>query len=135
MPGRRRCARTAWPWPTEVTWEDVRRLVLALPGVVEGTGYGVPAFRVGGKVFANQPPNRKVADEGRVLALHDVPLDERDELIRNEPEVFFFTDHYRDYPMVLVRLPKITPDRLRPYLERSWRARAPKRLLREVSGG
>jgi hypothetical protein len=32
-----------------VTWDDVRRLALALPKVVEGTSYGTAAFHVGKK--------------------------------------------------------------------------------------
>ena len=49
-----------------------------------------------------------------------------------ELSAFFFTDHYRDYPAVLVRLPAVTAERLKPYLERSWRLRAPKRLQWEA---
>lgn len=32
-----------------MTFDDVRRLALALPRVVEGTSYGTAAFRVGKK--------------------------------------------------------------------------------------
>ena len=35
-----------------------------------------------------------------------VPQDERDMLVERAPQVFYFTDHYRDYPMVLIRLSK-----------------------------
>jgi hypothetical protein len=31
------------------TWQDVERLVAALPGVVEGTSYGGRAWKAGGK--------------------------------------------------------------------------------------
>jgi hypothetical protein len=111
-----------------MTFEEVRRLALSLPGVTEATSYGAPAFRLGKKLLACQPANPRLRDDGRVLVLMDVDLDERDELVRQEPDAFFFTDHYRGYPAVLVRLPAIAPERLRPYLERSWRLRAPKRL-------
>jgi hypothetical protein len=33
-----------------------------------------------------------------------VPHDERDMLIESKPQPFYFTDHYRDYPIVPVRL-------------------------------
>ena len=89
---------------------------------------------MGGKTFSSQPANRALADGGRVLVVYDVSPDEREALVAQEPEAFFFTDHFRDYPAVLVRLAETTPDRLRPYLERSWRRRAPKRLLK-ASGG
>jgi hypothetical protein len=110
-------------------------MALALPGVEDGTSYGAPALKVGGKTFSSQPANRALADGGRVLVVYDVSPDEREALVAQEPEAFFFTDHFRDYPAVLVRLAETTPDRLRPYLERSWRARAPKRLLKKASGG
>jgi hypothetical protein len=35
-----------------VTWDTVRQLALALPGVEEGTSYGTPAFKVKGKLLA-----------------------------------------------------------------------------------
>ncbi len=35
-----------------VTLETVRQLALELPEVEEGTSYGTPAFRVGGKILA-----------------------------------------------------------------------------------
>ena len=45
------------------------------------------------------------------------------------PETFFITDHYRDYPAMLVRLSKVDPDDLRRLLEEAWRRNASKRLL------
>jgi len=115
-----------------MTFDDVVLLALTLPGVERSTSYGAPALKVGGKPIANQPSSPALREEGRVLVLHDVGLDERAMLIEAEPEAFFFTDHYRNYPLVLVRLPAITAERLRPYLERSWRLRAPRRLRRHA---
>ena len=113
-----------------MTFDDVRALALALPGVEESTTYGAPAFKVAGKLLCCQPANPALRDDGRVLVVRDVEPEERALLVEEEPDAFFFTDHYADYPLVLVRLPHIGPDRLRPYLERSWRAHAPKRLQR-----
>lgn len=113
-----------------MTWEDVVALASELPGVEESTAYGAPALKVRGKLIACQPANAATRDGGRVAVLFNVGLDERAALIEAEPELFFSNDHFRDYPAVLVRLPNAAPDRLRPYLERSWRLRAPKRLVR-----
>ena len=115
-----------------MTFDDVRPLALALPGVAEGSSYGAPAFRVNGRVLACQPANPRLR-EG-TLVLFDVEPDEREALVAGDPDVFFFTDHYRDYPAVLVRLQAVTPERLRPYLERSWRLRAPRRRVRAREG-
>ena len=32
--------------------------------------------------------------------------DERDMLVETQPRIFYFTDHYRDWPIVLIRLPR-----------------------------
>ena len=35
-----------------VSWDEARRLALALPGAVEADHHGRPSFRVAGKIFA-----------------------------------------------------------------------------------
>ena len=114
-----------------MTFEEVRRLALSPPGVEESTSYGAPAFKVGGKLLACQRGNVRTRDEGRTLVLFDVNLDERAMLVEADPAAFFFNDHFRAYPAVLVRLPAVVAEQVRPYLARSWKLRAPKRLLRE----
>jgi hypothetical protein len=49
--------------------------------------------------------------------------------MKAEPETFYITDHYRDYPAVLVRLANVDPGMLRHLLEQAWRQAAPKRLV------
>ena len=107
-----------------MTFDEVRTVALALPGVVEGTCYGMPAFRVGGKLLCC------LRQDLDALVLIDVPVEEREVMCEAEPEVYFFTDHYRDWPAVLARLPAATGEHVQGYLERSWRKRAPKKLLK-----
>ena len=107
-----------------VTFETARRIALALPGVEEGTSYGTPAFRVAKKFFA------RLKEDGESLVVK-VGFYERKYMMEAEPEVFYITDHYRDYPAVLVRLPAIRAERLREVLEDAWRALAPRRLVAE----
>jgi hypothetical protein len=38
------------------------------------------------------------------------------------------TDHYRDYPWILLKLPEVTTSRLTELLEDSWRLASPPRL-------
>ena len=99
----------------------LRSLALALPETQEGTSYGTPAFRVKGKLFA------RLLDDGESLAVK-VDLEEREFVLQADPQTFYLTDHYRDYPMMLVRLPRIHVDDLRAVLEQAWRIAAPKRL-------
>jgi hypothetical protein len=59
-----------------------------------------------------------------------VAQDERDMLVESRPEIFYFTDHYRDYPMVLIRLSKAKRAMVEPLLLRQWRALASKAALK-----
>lgn len=34
-----------------MTYDEVRRMVLAWPGVEDGTSYGAPSFKIKGKFF------------------------------------------------------------------------------------
>ncbi|HST58314.1 MAG TPA: MmcQ/YjbR family DNA-binding protein [Longimicrobium sp.] len=108
-----------------MNFDEVRRIALALPGVEEGTSYGTPAFRVRGKFFA------RLREDGESLVLK-CNLFERQYLVDDLPEVFYITDHYRDYPAVLVRISAVTPELLRERMEASWRIAAPKKLIAEL---
>lgn len=46
---------------------------------------------------------------------------ERDRLLKEQPEVYYLTDHYRPYDAILVRLSKVDDESLRELLESSWR--------------
>jgi hypothetical protein len=46
-----------------LTFETVREIALALPGVEEGTSYGTPAFRVRGKFLA------RLREDGETLVV------------------------------------------------------------------
>jgi hypothetical protein len=105
-----------------VDFKTVRQIALALPGMEEGTSYGTPAFRVGKKFLA------RLWEDGEVLVVK-IGFDEREILMKADPETFFITDHYRGYPSVLVRLASVDPDDLREVLEQAWRQHAPKRLV------
>ena len=106
-----------------VTWETVRQLALALPGAEEGTSYGTPAFRVhGGKLFA------RLKEDGETIVVF-IDMIEREILMGAKPETFFITDHYRNWPAMLVRLATVEVAELSDLLEESWRRGAPKRLL------
>ena len=48
----------------------------------------------------------RLKEDGDSLVMPGVPQDERDMLVESQPKLFYFTDHYRDYPMVLIRLSK-----------------------------
>jgi hypothetical protein len=101
-----------------------RAIALELPEVEEKPAHGIPTFRVANKLFASLREK-----EGFIAIKLD--FDERDFLIDSQPERFFTNDHYRNYPMVLARLPKVNAAQLRELLGEAWKRAAPKRVLAE----
>jgi hypothetical protein len=114
----------AKPRAGRVTYETVREIALALPGVEEGPCYGTPGLRVRGKLFA------RLWEDGETLVLK-VGFDTREMLMAANPETFYITDHYAGYPYVLVRLPKVEREQIEHLIEEAWRLNAPKRLVAE----
>ena len=108
-----------------MTFDDIRKLALAWPEVEDGSSYGTPALKVRKKLLV------RLKEDGDSLVMPGVPRDERDMLIEREPKVFYFTDHYKDYPMVLIRLSKTRSATVEPLLRRQWRTLASKAVVRE----
>jgi hypothetical protein len=110
-----------------VSWATVRKMVLAFPGVAEGTSYGMPAFLLDGKFFS------RFNEKEQGLVVHaDAPL--RDTLLASRARVYFTTDHYRGYPYVLVRLERVPRAELAALLDNAFRARAKARRIAEYDG-
>ena len=101
-----------------VTFETVREIGLALADVEEGTIYGSPALKVRGKMFACLPVHPS-AEPGSFAIRID--FDQRAELIAADPATYYLTDHYVNYPTVLVRLSRVHHDALRDLLQMAWR--------------
>ncbi len=53
---------------------------------------------------------------------------ERTMRMKVDPETFYITDHYLNYPWILVRIATVDPDDLMNLLEEAWRLTAPKGL-------
>jgi hypothetical protein len=104
------------------------RLAEHLPGIEVAESYRTQSLKVKGKLIA------RVWEDGVTLVLRQ-PLVVRDHLMRQDPAVFFLTDHYRDYPYVLVRLTAVAPATLQALIEDAWREVAPKRLLQAWDDG
>ncbi|MEO8466848.1 MAG: MmcQ/YjbR family DNA-binding protein [Gammaproteobacteria bacterium] len=90
-----------------------------MPDVVEITAYGMEAFKAGKTRFAGRPVERPDVDPN-TLGLRMSPA-ERDKLIALRPDVYYLTEHYVNYPAVLVRLSVIRRDELREALGIAWR--------------
>ncbi|MBD2868253.1 MmcQ/YjbR family DNA-binding protein [Paenibacillus arenilitoris] len=108
-------------------FEAFRRMALSFPGVVEAVSYGTPSFKLKDKQLA------RFHEDGVSLVLK-MDMETRDFVLQAEPVVYSMPDHYKKYPYVLVKLAEADMDELKGHFLRSWRANAPKKLLREHEG-
>jgi hypothetical protein len=109
-------------------WDDVVNSGARLPGVEVTTSYGTPALKVRDKLICRLRTNPDA------LVIRVIDMEDRDALVRGNPEAFFITPHYQEHPYVLVRLEAIDPVELGELVEDAWRTHAPKRLQAELDG-
>ena len=108
-----------------MNFDDIRKMSLAWPEVEDGTSYGTPALKVRKKLLV------RLKEDGDSLVMPGVPPEERDMLVESQPRVFYFTEHYKDYPIVLIRLSNARRATVEPLLSRQWRTLASKAAIRE----
>ncbi len=115
--------------------DDVRRLALALPHVVEIDSDGFD-FRVADKGFVWSYPERRpgrprlIRTDIAVLFVGDEA--EKQALLLGEPDLFFTTSSYDGVPLVMLRLAEVTVERLRELVTDAWRMRAPHALVSDL---
>jgi hypothetical protein len=125
------------------SWDDVRRIALALPETSEQTSRDLASWRVRDKGFVWERPLRPAdlralgdrAPTGPILGARVEHLIAKEALVADDPDVFFTTPHFDGYPAVLVRLDKIAVGDLEEVIVEAWLARAPKRLARQYAEG
>ncbi len=101
-----------------IDFDVVRDSALALPDVKETTIHGTLCFKLHGKLLTCQALDKSV--EPNTLAVR-IDFDQRAELLATDPSVYYVTDHYMNYPTVLVRLSRIDRSSLRDLLAIAWR--------------
>ena len=107
-----------------VTFAAVCRIASRFPGIEERLSWGTPGLKVKGRFLA------RLKEDGESLVLR-MGLLERERLMASAPHVFYITDHYVNYPAVLIRLRKVSRDVLARVLEDSWRQVAPERVIEQ----
>ena len=90
----------------------------SLLDVETSTTWGASALKVRGKLIACEAIHKSAEPNSIVVK---IGMDQRAELIAAEPDVYYITDHYVNYPSVLVRLSRINGDALRDLLGMAWR--------------
>jgi hypothetical protein len=121
------------------TWDDVRRIALALPETSERLSRDLRHWQVKDKGFVWERPLRRAdiealgedVPDGPILGARVEHLGAKEALLSDDPAVFFTTPHFDGYPAILVRLERIGLEDLREVIVEAWLARAPKRLVKE----
>ena len=109
-------------------FDIVKTVGLALPHVEATTrDNGAPVLKIAG-VFMAGLATHSSAEPNTLVVRAD--LEDRDAFIEDAPDVYYLTDYYRPYPLVLVRLERVTSDALRELLSSSHRLTLPKTRLR-----
>jgi len=99
-----------------IDFTTVRRIGLELPGMEEAPGSR--ALQVHRKLLACIPVHRS-AEPHSLMVRAD--FDDRRELLAEAADIYYITDHYLEYPSILVRLSRVTSDVLRDLLSMSYK--------------
>jgi hypothetical protein len=104
--------------------------------VEECTVHGAPSLKVRGKLLACIAVHNS-AEAGSLVVRIDA--NQRAKLIASASDVYYVTDHFVNYPTVLVRLSRIQPGALKELLGIAWsyahlKAHGGKRSARKQNG-
>ncbi|MER8186540.1 MmcQ/YjbR family DNA-binding protein [Kitasatospora sp. NPDC094015] len=108
-----------------VTFDQFRKMALALPEAHEEPTWEQVTLRVGRKIFAMGRP-----ESGNVCV--KATKEEQAELLAAAPEVYSFAPYVGRHGWVLVALAGVGREELRELLTDAWRGVAPKRLHAQV---
>jgi hypothetical protein len=98
-------------------FNGARRIALTLPDVVENiTPRGV-SFKARGKLLACEAIHKSAEPDSWVVK---IGFEQRARLIAADPDVYYVTAHYMNYPSVIVRLAHISANELRDLLKEAW---------------
>ncbi len=123
-----------------LTWDDVARVCLALPGTTEAvSASGRRRWSVRGRTFLRERPLHRVdldelgdaAPGGPVLVAYVPDEGAKAALLSAEPDVYFTTSHVDGQPVVMCRLDALDEESLVELAAEAWASRAPSRLVAE----
>ena len=109
-----------------VPHDDVRRLALALPEVVEQDHHGRPSFRVAGRIFAT------LWDADHMNAMLDE--DGIRTAVQNSPDTCAERWWGRRLAAVTVDLRRASEEQVADLLTDAWEGKAPRRLISGQAG-
>jgi hypothetical protein len=122
------------------TLNDVARIALALPEVIEGERHGRRTWAVGGKTFAWEREFSKAdikrygaeaPPDGPILALRTADLGEKEAILGEGHDGIFTIPHFDGYAGFLIQLPAVARPVLKEAIVDSWLAVAPATLAEQ----
>jgi hypothetical protein len=114
---------------TKITFDVVREIGLALPDVEESSTRGAFALKVRGNLLACTAIHKSAKPDSLMVR---IDFDQRAALLAEAPETYYVTDHYLNYPAVLVRLSQVQKDELRDLLASASRFVTSKKKRKET---
>jgi hypothetical protein len=120
-------------------WDDVRRIVAALPETrEESRAGGQLSWRVKDKSLAWERPLRKgdiaalgdAAPDGDILGVRVPDLGAKEALLADNDGAIFTIPHFDNYPAVLVEMDKVEIGELEELIVEAWLSRAPAKLVK-----
>src|SRR5471030_1030387 len=86
---------------------EARKLMLAVKGTSEAPYFGKPSVFYGDAFVA------RVHDKEEAVALRVGTIEMRDVMLEAEPKLFYITEHYKPWPMLLAPLGGLTSKSLK----------------------
>lgn len=99
--------------------EQACAFALGLPGAELAAWRGTPCPKINGRGLMS--PGREAGSFALMVSKSEKEL-----LLETDPDTFWQTDHYANYPMLLVRYRSPARERIELYIHRAWWDRAKK---------
>jgi len=93
-----------------ISRDQGKKIALSIPGSEQRLWFKKPS------VFLHDQFLTKVHDKEEAMVLRVSSMEMCDMMLMAEPELFYITDHYRNFPFILARLAALTPKLLKELL-------------------
>ena len=90
-----------------LTKAEARKIMLGVNGMSEAPYFGKPS------VFYGEDFVGRVHNKEEAVALRVGTIEMRDVMLEAEPKLFYITEHYRTWPMLLARISALTAKTLK----------------------
>jgi hypothetical protein len=100
-----------------VDFEAVRSLGATLPDVKDASSARGIALKIGRQLMACKAIHKSAEPDSLMVR---ISIKRRAELLKEDTKAYYLTAHYKPYPAILVRLPRISRTTLKELLAESW---------------